>query len=148
VDTETFIGKIDDISLSGIAINFSDSVLKQVKPYLHPNKEMKILIYDIDGRLTTIHGNFLRLLFGKKFTMRFDDVEENLELRKKLVALIFGEKTRWHEMDYQEKNRSPLSSLWMLFSRAMRNANITTAYSMTFSDTYDYLKRKFGFSKN
>jgi len=148
VDGETFIGKIDDISLSGIAINFSDEILVKIKPHLEPNKDMKILIYDIDGRLTTIHGNFLRLLFGTKFTMRFDDVESNLELRKKLVALIFGEKTRWHEMDFQEKNRPPLSSLWFLFSRAMKSANIKTAYYMTFSDTYEYLKNRLGLSKN
>jgi cellulose synthase (UDP-forming) len=148
VDRETFIGKIDDISLSGIAIKFSENILKEIIPYLEPNKNLKILIYDIDGRLTTIHGTYLRMLFGKKFTMRFNDVENNLELRKKLVALIFGEKTRWHEMDFQERNRSPLSSLFLLFTKALQNANISTAYSMTMSDTYQFLKKKFKLSKN
>jgi cellulose synthase (UDP-forming) len=143
VEGETFIGKISDISLSGIAINFSDETLEKLKPHLSPRQMMQVLIYDMDGRLTPIYGSFLRLLFGKRFTMRFDDTETNLELRKKLVALIFGEKTRWHELDYQEQNRSPFSSLWLLFSNALKSAYIGKAFSMTFSDTKEAVLKKF-----
>jgi cellulose synthase (UDP-forming) len=134
IDTETFVGTIIDISLSGLAARFSDSVVEQMKPLLHSGKEIKILIYDNDGRLFAIYGNFLRFLFGSKFTMRFKNAETDLELRKKLVALVFGEKTRWHEMDYQEDPRSPFSSLWLLFSNAAKSASIRMAYKMTFWD--------------
>ena len=147
VERETFIGKIIDISLSGLAIRFSDSVTEEIKPLLYSGKEIKVLIYDLDGRLFAIHGNFIRFLFGKKFAMNFKDAETDLNLRRKLVSLIFGEKTRWHEMDYQEDPRSPFSSLWLLFSNAAKSASITMAYKMTFWDFLRELRGWIGFGK-
>lgn len=147
VDTDTYIGKIIDMSLSGMAIKFPDKITEEIKPKLTPGKEVKILIYDNEGRLFAIYGNFLRFLFGTKFTMRFKNAETDLELRKKLVSLIFGEKSRWHEMDYQEKPKNPFASLWMLFSHATRSASIKVAYKMTFLEFKEELKSWFRIGK-
>ncbi len=140
VDFETYIGKIFDISLSGLAVEFSPSIIEQMKLKLTAGKELKVLIYDNDGRLFPIYGNFLRFLFGNRFTMRFKNADTDLDLRKKLVALIFGETTRWHEMDYQEDPRSPFSSLWLLFSNAAKSASIRMAFKLTFIDFYQETK--------
>ncbi|HIO70361.1 MAG TPA: UDP-forming cellulose synthase catalytic subunit [Campylobacterales bacterium] len=147
IDTDTYIGKIIDMSLSGMAIKFPDKIIEEMKPKLTPGKEIKILVYDNDGRLFAIYGNFLRFFFGNRFTMRFKNAETDLELRKKLVALIFGEKSRWHEMDYQEDPKGPFASLWMLFSSAAKSASIKVAYKMTWLDFKRELKEWFRIGK-
>ncbi len=118
-----------------------------MKPKLSSGQEIKILIYDNDGRLFPIYGNFLRFLFGNRFTMRFKNADTDTDLRRKLVALIFGEKTRWHEMDYQEDPRSPFSSLWLLFSNAAKSASIRMAFKLTFWNFVDEIKGWLGLKK-
>jgi len=72
--------------------------------------------------------------------MNFKDADTDINLRRKLIALVFGETTRWHEMDYQEEPRSPFSSLWMLFSSAAKSANIRMAFRLTYEDFKKELK--------
>jgi len=147
INGETFIGTIIDISLSGLAIRFSNSINEEIKAMISNGQDVKVLIYDIDNRLFAIHGIFVRFLFGTKFTMNFKDAETDLNLRRKLVSLVFGEKTRWHEMDFQENPRSPFSSLWLLFSNAAKSASIKMAYKMTFFDFLRELRGWFGIGK-
>jgi mannose-6-phosphate isomerase class I len=66
-----------------------------------------------------------------------------LELRRKLISLIFGEKTRWHEMDYQENPKSPFGSLWMLFYHAIQNAYVSTAFKMTMNELWNDIRKLF-----
>jgi lipoprotein NlpI len=79
--------------------------------------------------------------------MNFKDADTDINLRRKLIALVFGETTRWHEMDYQEDPRSPFSSLWMLFSNAAKSASIRMAFRLTYEDFKEELKGWLGFSK-
>ncbi len=143
VDGETFVGKIVDMSMSGLAIKLPEKVVGEMKPKLYAGKEVRILMYDMEGRLFTVYGSFLRFLFGNRFTMRFQDAETNMDLRARLVEMIYGGKSRWHEMDYQEDPRSPFSSLWMLFSNAGKSANIKLAYKMAMGDYWEEIKAKY-----
>jgi cellulose synthase (UDP-forming) len=147
VNGETYIGRILDLSLSGLAIHFSKKTVEILKIKLSQGQELKVLIYDVDGRLFTIHGNFVRFLFNSRFAMNFKDADTDINLRRKLIALVFGETTRWHEMDFQEDPRSPFSSLWMLFSNAAKSASIRMAFRLTYEDFKEELKGWLGFSK-
>jgi len=142
VQGQTFMAQILDLSMGGIAVrvhereNFQRLVEGKPKDFT-----LTVLVKDTEQHFTLIEAIYLSTI-KDKVVLQFMNVEENITLRQKLIALIFGENTRWLELDKQERALSPLQSLGMLIMQGFRNVYFKKAFLLTFTTITGYLGQK------
>lgn len=116
VKSNTYYGKITDISMGGISVSFPAEVLATITADLKTNTESSFLIQEETGGTIFIQGRYLHN-FKNSAIFRFKDASTDIALRRKLLGIIFGQNTRWIEYEQLEVHPSPIGSFFLLASK-------------------------------
>lgn len=142
IDGQTFMAQILDLSMGGVAVKIHENKLfEQLLGEKEKDYPLTLLVRDSEQQFTLIQAVYLATI-QDKVVLQFVDVEEDIVLRQKLISLIFGENTRWLELDKQERVLSPLQSLGMLITQGFRNVYFKKAFLLTFNTILGYLGKK------
>ncbi len=132
IDDSSYDAHIVDISEGGIDIVPKDSTIKyeEILSTLH---DVVIELKDIDGKLFKIPSKFLKSFnWNRKLVFIFEDMEFNIPLRQKLIQIIYGNSTKWKEIEDEKPIMSPGASLLFLLKQSFKNAMFREAYKFTF----------------
>ena len=132
IDDSSYDAHIVDISEGGIDIVPKDSTIKyeEILSTLH---DVTIELKDIDGKLFKIPSKFLKSFnLNRKLVFIFEDMEFNIPLRQKLIQIIYGNSTKWKEIEDEKPIMSPGASLLFLLKQSFKNAMFREAYKFTF----------------
>ena len=134
-----YAGKIIDLSEGGMNIEPKDPTIPYEEIFkAAPNVEIELA--DIDGEPFTIPSNFLRSFnWGKKLVFIFEEMEFNIPLRQKLILIIYGNTTKWKEIEDTKPILTPLASFIFIIKQSFKNAMFRDAYKLTFSKLRDSL---------
>ena len=134
-----YAGKIVDLSEGGMDIEPKDPAMPYEEIFkAAPNVEIELT--DIDGKPFIIPSNFLHSFnWGKKLIFIFEEVEFNIPLRQKLILIIYGNTTKWKEIEDKKPILSPLTSFIFIIKQSFKNAMFRDAYKLTFSKLRDSL---------
>ncbi|NPA29043.1 MAG: UDP-forming cellulose synthase catalytic subunit [Epsilonproteobacteria bacterium] len=132
-------GIIVDISEQGINIR-PDRPSEIIEKTLREAEDLKIEIADIDGEFFTIPVKFLRTFgWGEHIIFVFDDIYHNIPVRQKLIQLIYGNTTKWSEIEEKKPVMNPLQSFFYIVRQGYKNAMLKRAYATTFRQFKDYI---------
>ena len=132
VDEKHYDGVIEDISEGGI--NIAPATKEGMEALLKAHSSVTIELPDVDGKPFQIPAKFLRAFgWGAHLVFIFEDIEELIEVRQKLIQVIYGNTTVWHEIDESHKVMNPLESFAYIVKQSFQNALLREAYALTFS---------------
>jgi len=136
-DGVAFPGIIDDISEDGIGLRPSSDELTEKT--LKMSSSIEIEIHDIESKLFTIPAKFLRSFgWGSDYIFVFDNIAHNIEIRQKLIHLIYGNTTNWEVYENKKPVMTPMESLGYIIKQSVKNARFRESFLMTFG----FFKRK------
>ena len=104
---KTVEGKIDDISLTGISVEFSESF------HLHNEEDVWIEAKDSYGEEYRFKARIHRLVKNEDITLCGCEFEMNRETYKKVVRFVYGDSQRW--VDFWAEKSKPAGPLHILF---------------------------------
>ena len=130
---------IADISEGGLNIVPIDTSIKY-EEILTEFPNVQIELGDVDGKPFKIPSTFLKSFnWGKKLVFIFDDMEFNISLRQKLIQIIYGNTTKWKEIEDGKPIMSPGVSFMFIIKQSFKNAMFKEAYKFTFNKFKDSL---------
>jgi len=132
-------GSITDISEGGLNISPSNSSIK-FEEMLLANSNATIELDDVDGEAFQIPSKFLKVFnWGKSLVFVFEDMSENIALRQKVIQIIYGNTTRWKEIEDGKPIMSPWVSFMFIIKQSFKNAMFRDAYVFTFFKIKNFL---------
>jgi len=138
-DNRSLSGIIEDISEKGINIR-PDRPSEKIEQYLKEANKITIEIADIEGEPFEIPANFLRTYgWGEHIIFVFDDIYHNIPVRQKLIQLIYGNTTKWSEIEKRKPIMNPLKSFFYIVRQGYKNAMLKQAYAVTFHQFKNYI---------
>jgi len=137
-DTE-YSGIMGDLSEGGINMT-PDNLELKLEDIFKKNPSVELEVADVDGNPFRIPSKFLQAFgWGKNLVFVFDDMEKNILLRQKLVQIIYGNTTKWKEIEDGKPIMSPGQSFMYIVKQSYKNAMFKEAYIFTFFKMKDYL---------
>jgi len=135
-----YMGTIVDISEGGLNITPLDDKIKY-EEILSASPNVEIELEDIDDKPFAIPSRFLRSFnWGKRLVFVFEDMEYNIPLRQKLIQIIYGNTTKWREIEDTKPIMSPFVSFMFIIKQSIKNAMFRDAYKFTFNKLRDTLR--------
>jgi cellulose synthase (UDP-forming) len=135
-----YSGKIIDLSEGGMNIEPKDTSISYEEIF-KTSSNIKIELLDIDGKPFIVPSTFLRSFnWGKRLVFIFKDMEYNIPLRQKLILIIYGNTTKWKEIENTKPILTPLASFIFIMKQSFKNAMFRDAYKLTFSKLQHSLK--------
>lgn len=136
---EKYSGSITDISEGGLNIVPDDENVKY-EALLNAYPSVIIELADVDGKPFEIPSSFLKVFnWGKNLVFVFEDMEFNIPLRQKLIQIIYGNTTKWKEIEDGKPIMSPGASFMYIMKHSFKNAMFKEAYIFTFLKFKNYL---------
>lgn len=132
----SFQGRIQDVSEGGAAVELVGTYSSRDSS-IHLNKDAKFTIFDSQNQVTVFNANILRCT-ENKIILRFIGLEDDLELRKKLVVILYGSDTRWKNLDEREDSPSLINSMVLLVQHSLDNI----MFADIFRQVYNNLVRR------
>ena len=134
-----YSGIMGDLSEGGINMT-PDNLEIKLEDIFKKEPSVELEIADIDGIPFRIPSKFLQAFgWGKNLVFIFDDMEKNIVLRQKLVQIIYGNTTKWKEIEDDKPIMSPGQSFMFIVKQSYKNAMFKEAYIFTFFKMKDYL---------
>ena len=141
LDNEEYAASITDISEGGVNIVPDDESIKY-EEILNASPNVMIELGDVDGELFRIPSSFLKSFnWGKKLVFVFDDIKDNIALRQKVIQIIYGNTTKWKEIEDGKPIMSPGVSFMFIIRQSFKNAMFRQAYIFTFFAIKNYFTR-------
>lgn len=139
--TQEYAASITDISEGGVNIVPDDESIKY-EEILTASPSVMIELGDVDGEPFRIPSSFLKSFnWGKKLVFIFDDIKDNITLRQKLIQIIYGNTTKWKEIEDGKPIMSPGVSFMFIIRQSFKNAMFREAYVFTFFAIKNYFIR-------
>ncbi|MBU0721291.1 UDP-forming cellulose synthase catalytic subunit [bacterium] len=139
-----YLGLISDISEGGLNIVPKDPSIK-FEEMLTQSPNVEIELADVDGKPFKISSKFLKIFgWGKNLVFVFDDISENIIVRQKLIQIIYGNTTKWKEIEDNKPIMSPFESFGYIVKQSFRNAMFKDAYIFTFFKIKNFLIKEHG----
>jgi len=115
VKDQTFRGKVEDLSLTGVWI----SVEEDLSPYLTDIRDttLKFLIKDVRGIMSILKG---KVINANAHNIRMKFMFNNIEEEKKIVELVYSPSTRWKYF-HEEKEETPINSFSFLVKLTLKD---------------------------
>ncbi len=136
----TYNGTIIDIGEGGLNITPENFDIDYEK-ILNNAQSVEIELGDIDAKPFKIPSKFLRSFnWGKRLVFVFEDMEFNIPLRQKLIQIIYGNTTKWKEIENTKPIMSPLTSFMFIIKQSFKNAMFIDAYKFTFDKLKNNLR--------
>jgi len=136
---KVYEGKIIDLSEGGMNVEPKDKTIAYEEIF-KISPELTIELADVDGKPFTIPSTFLRSFnWGKKLVFVFEEMEFNIALRQKLILIIYGNTTKWKEIEDTKPILSPLASFMFIIRQSFKNAMFRDAYKLTIRKIRDSL---------
>jgi len=134
-------GTIIDISEGGVNVIPLDETIKYEEIFT-ASPSVEIELADVDGEPFKIPSTFLKSFnWGKKLVFIFEDMEFNIPLRQKLVQIIYGNTTKWQEIEDGKPIMTPGVSFMFIIRQSFKNAMFKEAYIFTFHKIKNYILR-------
>ncbi len=119
----SFDGQIEDLSMGGAAVKMSEENWQSLS--LVDEKEQAYLsIFNLNQDFITLHVDILRYKEGS-LVLSFSGLDDNIERRKELVSLIYGDETRWIDMDERKESPLMIGALWLIIRHSFKNVRFT-----------------------
>jgi len=135
----SYEGIIADLSEGGLNMTPSDSSVK-FEEMFRESPEVELELKDVDGKPFRIKGHYLKAFgWGKYLVFVFDDISNNILLRQKLIQIIYGNTTKWQEIEGKKPIMTPLESFGYILKQSFHNAMFKEAYISTFKKAANYL---------
>jgi len=129
---EIFKGTIVDLSEGGLNVEPKNPNIKY-EDLLKSSPHVEIELGDIDGKAFKIPSNFLRSFnWGKKLVFIFNEQKLDIPTRQKLIQIIYGNTTKWKEIEDSKPIMTPLQSFAFILKQSFKNAMFKEAYKYTF----------------
>lgn len=131
-DDTYYDASIVDISEGGVNVTPKDTTIKY-EDLLSVSPAVAIELKDIDGKVFKIPSKFLKSFnWGKKLVFVFENIKFNIPLRQKLVQIIYGNTTKWKEIEDEKPIMTPSESFMFIMKQSFKNAMFREAYKFTF----------------
>ncbi len=138
--SNAFDGHLKDVSMGGAALDLPEEVWEDVSMLLK-EETPQLTISFMDDNSVTLDGDVLRFNEGQ-LVISFKNTEDDLDLRQKLIALVYGSEDRWINLDKREESPLMLTTFWMILRHSLENVKFAEIFRQTF---HDLLRRfKFG----
>jgi len=141
LDTNSTILLDNNIKIEGVISDISENSVN-ISPHmidakheilLRESPHVSIEISDIDGNPFSVRSTYMKSFgFGKQIIFAFDDLSTEMETRQKLVLLIYGNSTKWNQLEDDKPVMTPLKSLTFIVSHGFKNAMFLQAFKFTF----------------
>ena len=133
-----YSGVMGDLSEGGINMT-PDNLELKLEDVFKADPNVEIEVADVDGKPFRIPSKFLQAFgWGKNLIFVFDDMEKNIVLRQKLVQIIYGNTTKWKEIEDDKPIMTPGKSFMYIVRQSYKNAMFKEAYLFTFLKIKDY----------
>jgi len=141
LNEEEYAGSITDISEGGINVIPAVEGIEYEKIFTtSPN--VVVRLDDVDGKEFEIPSSFLKSFnWGKKLVFVFDDIKDNIVVRQKLIQIIYGNTTKWKEIEDGKPIMTPGVSFMYIIKQSFKNAMFKDAYIFTFAAIKNYFIR-------
>lgn len=116
LNNQTYYGKVSDISMGGIGVNFYEDEMGNLPPALDSHRVYSLIVEDEMGHKTALQGEYLHH-FKYTSIFRFTQASEDMEQRKALLRIMFGKNTRWIEYETIEEHLTPMGAFLQLSSK-------------------------------
>jgi len=138
----SYKGTIIDISEGGVNVIPLDHTIKY-EDIFTASPSVEIELADVDGNAFQIPSTFLKSFnWGKKLVFIFEDMEFNIPLRQKLVQIIYGNTTKWQEIEDGKPIMTPGVSFMFIIRQSFKNAMFKEAYIFTFHKIKNFILRR------
>ncbi|MDH3348556.1 MAG: UDP-forming cellulose synthase catalytic subunit [Desulfobulbaceae bacterium] len=117
-------GRIRDISEGGVAVELIQRPSQEKMIEIVRREQGEITIQDEKGRRIPLNVKILRIRNTRLIT-RFIGLDEDLEARRRLLSVIYGDETRWIRMDERDSSPPFFSVLWLIMKHSYKNTNYT-----------------------
>jgi cellulose synthase (UDP-forming) len=114
-----FEGQIEDLSMGGALVRIPEKSWQDIAAIIEQEKARFSVFYQ-NQDFVTLDVDIIRFREGK-LVLKFLGIYENLDLRKKLVALIYGDETRWIDLDERKESPLMIGTLWLIISHSLKN---------------------------
>jgi len=141
LNEEEYAGSITDISEGGINVIPAVEGIEYEKIFTtSPN--VVVRLDDVDGKEFEIPSSFLKSFnWGKKLVFVFDHIKDNIVVRQKLIQIIYGNTTKWKEIEDGKPIMTPGVSFMYIIKQSFKNAMFKDAYIFTFAAIKNYFIR-------
>lgn len=135
----SYPGRVSDIGEGGLNVTPNDLSIK-FEEMLKQNPAVEIELKDVDEQPFKIPSKYLKAFgWGKNLVFVFDDIETNIPIRQKLIQIIYGNTTKWQEIEGKKPIMSPYESFAYIIKQSFKNAMFKEAYIFTFLKLKNYL---------
>jgi len=141
LETNSEIMLDNNMTIEGIITDISETSVN-ISPHkidgnheisLRVSPHVSIEIKDIDGKPFTVRSTYMKSFgFGKQMVFNFDDLSTEIETRQKLILLIYGNSTKWNQLEDDKPVMAPLHSFAFIISHGFKNAMFIEAFKFTF----------------
>ena len=135
INDQTFVGKVKDISLTGIWIEMKNDISSYLKDYVW-DKKLKMLLKDEYNQLFSIEGLVVN---ANSHNIRMKFIFNSLDDEKKITQLVYGKSGKW-KIFMEEKPVTPITSLLFLIKLLIHEFPV--AYMQLFKE---FIKDILGF---
>ena len=115
-------GRIKDISEGGVALELLIRPSQEKMIDIIRREIGEITIVDDKGRKVVLQVKILRIR-NARMIVRFIGLEDDLEARRRLLGVIYGDETRWINMDKREASPAFFNVLWLIMKHSYKNTN-------------------------
>ncbi|MDH4319730.1 MAG: PilZ domain-containing protein, partial [Desulfobulbaceae bacterium] len=132
-------GKINDISEGGVSVELLLKPSREKMIEIIRMEKGEITILDNKGQRIVLQARILRIR-NTRIIIRFTGLDEDLEARRRLIRVIYGDETRWINMD--QRNASPpfFKVLWLILKHSVQNTNYRAIRDVAFQGLLERLR--------
>ena len=128
-------GVISDISETSVNVSPLSADAKH-ETLLKANPNVTIEIYDIDGKAFNVQSTYMKSFgYGEHMVFTFDDLSNNMAVRQKLILLIYGNSTKWNQLEDDRPVMAPLQSFIFIVRHGFKNAMFNETFKFTYFKT-------------
>jgi hypothetical protein len=132
--------KILDVSEGGVSV--APELQRGMEKILIDAQKTEIELTGVDGVPFVVPSSFLRAFnWGKTLIFEFDNLDEKLSIRTKIIQLVYGNTTAWSEFESKHKVMNPLESIYYILKQSFKNAMFKEAIKLTLRYFQNYFAK-------
>jgi cellulose synthase (UDP-forming) len=133
LNNQTYYGKVSDISMGGISVNFYEDEEGNLPPALDRYTIYTLIVEDEMGIKTALKGKYLHH-FKYTSVFRFTESSYDMRQRKALLRIMFGKNTRWIEYEKIEEHLTPIAAFFQLSSKIRHELKLAKIFAHFFAE--------------
>jgi cellulose synthase (UDP-forming) len=128
----TVTGSVADLSMGGVAVKVPKETTEKLG-CLKQHARVGITIFEKNEKPVALEAEHIRFREGM-LVLRFLEAEGDLDVRRKLVNFLYGDETRWIDLDVRKKSPAYLGAFYFIFRQSLINVRFGDIFQAAFME--------------